>query len=463
MPMTLPLPKSLKPSFGLAFAVLAFVTIIRLIGLYFSKVDLFYDESQYWAWSKEFAFGYVTKPPLLAWIILAASHFCGDTEACIRAPCPLFYFGTTLVVYEIAIEIYDHRVAFFAALCLALTTGTAFSSRVVSTDVPLLFFWALALLAYVKLHSNKNKMWAVVLGLSIGLGLLAKYAMFYFFIGIFVAAFVDDQARSLLRSRELWFAIAISLLVISPNVAWNIMHSFSTLREVSNNATGDGFGLNWQKGTEFALSQFGVFGPILFATVLIAVARIGSEEIVRADRLMMAFAIPQLAIIAILAFATHANANWAATSFISGGIVAASLLVHRRAWKWLATSIAIGVLAQALLLFGDANAQKIHLPLIARGDLYSRTLGWRSFAEQTGQLANRIGAKTIVSDWHAETASLMYYWRNQPETILAWPNGPIAQDNFELTHPFTDAAAQPYLYVTVCQSCSAGYLFFKCR
>jgi hypothetical protein len=113
-------------------------------------------------------------------------------------------------------------------------------------------------------------------------------------------------------------------------------------------------------------------------------------------------------------------------------------------------SIAIGLAAQALLLVGDYYAPGVHLPFIARGDLYSRTMGWRSFAEQTGNLARRIGAPTIASDWHAETASLLYYWRDQPEKVVAWLNGPIPKDNFELTRPFTATADQPILYVTAC-------------
>jgi hypothetical protein len=57
--------------------------------LHFSDVDLFFDESQYWSWSRELAFGYFSKPPLLAWLIAAAERVCGDSEACIRAPAPL--------------------------------------------------------------------------------------------------------------------------------------------------------------------------------------------------------------------------------------------------------------------------------------------------------------------------------------------------------------------------------------
>src|SRR2546423_4263856 len=106
------------PSFGLALGLVGALTLIRLIGLKFSVVDLFYDESQYWAWSRELAFGYYSKPPLLAWIIALAEGVCGGTEACVRAPAPILYFGTSLLVYAVARTLYDERVAFFAAVSI---------------------------------------------------------------------------------------------------------------------------------------------------------------------------------------------------------------------------------------------------------------------------------------------------------------------------------------------------------
>src|SRR5262249_58302909 len=158
--------------------------LIRLAGLTFSTVDLFFDEAQYWAWSREPAFGYFSKPPLLAWTIALAEHVCGSSEACIRAPVPILYFGTSLLVYAVARQLYDTQVAFYAALTTALATGAAFSARIISTDVPLLFFWALALLAYVKLLAGGGTRWSILLGLALGLGLMAKYAMIYFVLGV---------------------------------------------------------------------------------------------------------------------------------------------------------------------------------------------------------------------------------------------------------------------------------------
>src|SRR5687767_5052072 len=135
----------------LCIAILVAVTVVRLIGLVYSQVDLFFDESQYWAWSRELAFGYFSKPPLLSWVIAGAEAVCGSSEACIRAPAPVLYLGTCLVSYAIARTLYDETTAFWSAMLLTFCAGLAFSSRIISTDVPLLFLWAVALLSYVKL------------------------------------------------------------------------------------------------------------------------------------------------------------------------------------------------------------------------------------------------------------------------------------------------------------------------
>ncbi len=438
------------PSFRLALGILAAVTLVRLIALKFSTVDLFFDESQYWAWSRELAFGYFSKPPLLAWIIALAEHVCGSSEACIRAPAPVFYFATSLVVYAIARELYDARVAFFAALSLGLATGAAFSARIISTDVPLVFFWALAVLAYVKLLGGGGRGWAVVLGACLGLGLLAKYAMIYFLLGVALAAWLDRDARRSLSAPAFWLAQAIGALMVAPNIVWNLENGLATFRHTGDNIQGNGIKLDPLRALEFVASQFVVFGPILFAVLLAAIVRIASPAIDRADRLMLAFAIPPLALITAVGLVTHANANWAAPAFITGLVVAVALLVRHEAWKWLAASIAIGVIVQAALIAGDAMASRLHVPLLAKGDVYARTLGWRSLGEQAGHLARRMGARTIVGEWRNDVASMLYYWRDQSEQVLDWPAGPVPEDHFELTRAFTQAAPQPVLFVTRC-------------
>ena len=84
--------------FPLCCLIVAGLTLIRLVGLRYSLTDLYFDESQYWVWSREFAFGYFSKPPLLAWTIAIAESICGSGEACIRSPSPILHAGTALLV-----------------------------------------------------------------------------------------------------------------------------------------------------------------------------------------------------------------------------------------------------------------------------------------------------------------------------------------------------------------------------
>ena len=71
------------------------------------------------------------------------------------------------------------------------------------------------------------------------------------------------------------------------------------------------------RGLEFVASQFAVFGPVIFSVLLIVCVRMFKPDISRADRLMLCFAIPTLALVTVTAFVTRANANWAAPAFIS--------------------------------------------------------------------------------------------------------------------------------------------------
>jgi 4-amino-4-deoxy-L-arabinose transferase-like glycosyltransferase len=440
------------PGFGLALAILVALTAVRLIGLKFSTVDLFFDESQYWAWSREPAFGYFSKPPLLAWTIGIAERLCGSSEACIRSPAPILYLGTGLLVYAVARYLYDAQVAFYSTLSVVLAMGGVFSARIISTDVPLLFFWALTLLAYVKLLDDGGWRWTVVLGVSLGLGLMAKYAMIYFVLGVAFAAWVDRDARRLLRTPAPWLALLMAVIIVMPNIVWNIENGLATFKHTGDNIQGSGIELDPRKGFEFFFAQFVVFGPVVFTVLLAAILRFTSPELNRADRLMLAFAIPPLALVTAVGFVTRALANWAAPAFVSAVIVVVAIMIRRSQWKWLAFSLGLGVAAQIALLAGDALATRIHVPLIANGDVYHRTLGWRALGERAGALARHSGARAIVGEVRDDEASLVYYWRDQPEQVLAWQRGPVPDHQFEISRPLTDAAPLPLLFVSRCSA-----------
>jgi 4-amino-4-deoxy-L-arabinose transferase-like glycosyltransferase len=431
-----------------AALIICALTIARLVGLALSSVDLFFDEAQYWSWSRELAFGYFSKPPMLAWMIAAAGHVCGDSEACVRAPAPLMLLGTSFLAYAIGDTLYDARTGFWAAMLTALGTGSVFSARIISTDVPLVLFWALALLAYVRLLQNIDWRWAIVLGAALGAGLLAKYAMIYFPAGMLLAAVFEKRARDLLARPELWLALGLAVVTVSPNILWNLSNDFLTLRWAGTNVVGNSVELSVIRPVEFLLAQFAVFGPVVFAVAIAATWRMGGKSLLPADRVLLAFALPPLVLVTGTAVFVSAYANWAAASFVSLAVLAAAILVRRSASALLWGSLALGLGAQILLIGTDAIATRINIAFLRPHNPYYRTLGWAAYAHAVGQLARQLGIPTIASDTRPNVASLLYYWRDQPEQILAWPTD--ALPNFEVTRSLTAAAAQPVLFASDC-------------
>jgi 4-amino-4-deoxy-L-arabinose transferase-like glycosyltransferase len=440
--------------FRLAVLVLVALAIVRLIGLRLSTVDLFFDESQYWAWSREPALGYFSKPPLLAWLIAVAEHVCGPSEACIRSPAPLMSLATGLFAYGAGRTLYDPRTGFWAAMLAAFGTGAVFSARIMSTDVPLVMFSALALFAYARLMEKPDWRRALALGLAIGAGLLAKYAMIYVLPGLLLAAAFEKRARALLTRRELWLALVVALVVASPNLAWNAVHGFLTFRYAGGNVSNEPIEPSLVRPLEFLGAQFAVFGPVVFGVAIAAVIAVmrknGANRLWPQDHILLAFALPALVVVIATATVVHAYANWAAMSFIPLAVLAAAILVRRNLMILLWGSLALGLWAQVTLIGADAVATSIRLPFLAKPNPYFRTLGWNAYGRTVGELARRLGVSVIASDTRAEVASLLYYWRDQPEQILAWAT---TEDlpGFEVTRGLTADVTQPVLFVSQCQ------------
>jgi hypothetical protein len=276
--------------------------------------------------------------------------------------------------------------------------------------------------------------------------------MIYFVLGVAGAALIDREARALLRSPALWIALPIAAVLMLPNALWVLNNGLVTLHHVGGNITGEGVSFNLVGGLEFLASQFVVFGPIIFAVLLIILVRVMQPEITRADRLLLCFVVPALALVTVTAFTTRAFANWAAVSCIAATIVAAAVLVRKAEWRWIAVSIALGAAAQVALLISDANARRLSLPFLPKPDIYERTMGWRALGDGAAALARRIDAATVVGEGRDDVASLIYYVRDSGRQVLAWPSGVDPEHHFDLTRRLTPAAAEPVLLISRCDA-----------
>src|SRR5258705_11002723 len=89
-----------------ATLLIAGLTLVRLVTLFSTSLELYPDEAQYWLWSRTLDFGYYSKPPVIAWAIWATTKLGGDAEPWVRLSAPIFQAGASLIVFAIARRLY---------------------------------------------------------------------------------------------------------------------------------------------------------------------------------------------------------------------------------------------------------------------------------------------------------------------------------------------------------------------
>lgn len=427
---------------------------IRIAALTLNATELAVDEAQYWAWSRELAAGYFSKPPLIAWIIAGASATCGDSEFCIRLPAILMHLATSFVIYLLGVRLVSERAGFWAALTFATLPGIWLSSGLMTTDVPLLFAWALALLAFAELVVVPSWTMAVILGLALGLGLNAKYAMAYFILCAAIYFLAAPGRRALLRQPYLWLALAIAAMMIAPNAVWNLDNGFATLTHTADNARWSAASLNPLKGLEFLAAQFGVFGPILFAALLVIAIRLvkSAPGQLGSDRLLLAFSLPILVILTLQGVISRSHANWGAPAYIAATLLVVSVMIRNRDDRWMRTSLGVNVLIGAGITLALSIAPHVALP--NGGTPFTQALGHRALADAVSEGITRTAERgttfrTILSDDRDISAALTYYGRDrQLPPVMAWRGGERPRNHFELARPFHADAAGPVLLVS---------------
>ncbi len=313
--------------------VIAALVLVRIISVIITPLEIGPDEAQYWRWSRSLDWGYYSKPPLIAWAIALTTGLFGNGEWAIRLSAPIAHGLAGFFLFLLGRNAFDARIGAWSATLYLLMPGVWLSSTIMSTDALLLPLWAAAMLCLWRLRDCATLANGALLGLALGLAMLAKYAALYLFIGAFLAAIVDKPTRRALVSWSGLAALVVFIAVLAPNLVWNAANKFETLSHTTDNA-------NWNNATfdfghfgQFVLDQMGVFGPLTFlalAAGAVMLIRPSSGEALRRGLWLTAFIAPPLLVIVVQAVISRAHANWAATAYPAAAILVASWIARPR-------------------------------------------------------------------------------------------------------------------------------------
>ncbi|MBN9542453.1 MAG: glycosyltransferase family 39 protein [Alphaproteobacteria bacterium] len=390
--------------------------VLRYIILYTNNLNLYADEAQYYYWSQNLDFGYYSKPPLISLIIALSTKIFGTNEFGVRFFAPLFHALTALIMKQIAGEFYSKKLAKTIAIAYLAIPALALSSIIISTDVLLLTFWSLSIYLFLKVINSSQKLpVTILLGISLGLGMLSKYNMFLFWVGGFVYLIYTKKLKE-----NFWYCAIASfaaLIIFSPNFYWNFANDFVSFRHTKDISKLDHSSFNIPKLIEFLAGQFALIGPVLLCIIIKSARKYK-------DPLFMISAAGILPFI-ILSLTSGANINWASVAYPGLLVLGIASYQGRFLNAAILTNIVLSFVVITLAHVNFTNFDPLY-----------RTKGWDHYGDVITETYYENKAENVLIDERKLLSWALYYTKLPNSVIYKISDYKDIKDHYDLTKRF---------------------------
>ncbi|MEM8928549.1 MAG: glycosyltransferase family 39 protein [Bacteroidota bacterium] len=123
-------------------------------------------------------------------------------------------------------------------------------------------FWTIGFYFFIKFINTQHKKFLLLMGLSLGMGLMNKYTMLVWAFGLFICLFSYQRSR-LFKNQWLYISGIMGLLLFLPNIIWQAQHDFPLVLHLETLKTNQLEGINpWT----FLLDQVEMFPTFLLFT-----------------------------------------------------------------------------------------------------------------------------------------------------------------------------------------------------
>ena len=196
--------------------------------------------------------GYVAYPPLTPLLARIELALLGSSLTAMRLLPALSQGIAAVLVGLMARDMGGRRPAQILAALAAAISPVALTTGMLIQYMSFDYLWWVAVAFFtVRLLATDNPRWWLGIGAGIGLGLMTKYTMAYFVIGL-MAGILLTPARRYLRSRWLWAGAGVATLIVLPNLIWQAQHNFISLNFLAAIHARD---IQWGRTADFLPKQ----------------------------------------------------------------------------------------------------------------------------------------------------------------------------------------------------------------
>ena len=407
------------------FLLIFIILCIRIVGLYFSPLEVQGDEAQYWYWSTYFDWGYYSKPPLVAWIIGLFTSIFGNSIFILKLPSLLAHFLTSLVLFNLS-KVFNRNTeeSLWLSITYLLFFAVSLSSNIISTDPFLLLFWSSSLL-FFKICLNKKTFKNIILtSIFVALGFYAKYAMIYFFLCSIILILFTDNKKELIKS--ILIISFFVLILISPHLYWLYSTNWVTFIHTGDNFNWNASLYNFEQLFNFIVSQFFISTPIILFIFIKQFAK--TKKFIQSYSFEISYSLPILVLITAQSFISRANANWSSVAFIGVSMIAVNIL-YKNYKKIFLLNTAIGLVVLILVSIFIINPPNI--------SPFNKLQGMKDAAKEIQFLDESLNTDYIVFDDRMNIAKFLYYLPSKNKKLRYLSYGNYPGNHFEMLMPIT--------------------------
>jgi hypothetical protein len=188
--------------------------------------DLHRDEYLHLDQAKHLAWGYLSVPPFTSWISWIILQL-GNAVFWVKFFPALFGVLTLWLVWEIIREAGGGLFARCLGATVIVFSALMRLNMLYQPNSADVFFWTLVYFALIKQFSSGNPKWLYLAAMAFGFGFLNKYNIAFLAAGVFPALLI--ARRNIFKTKELYLAAGLALLIISPNLFWQYANGFPVI------------------------------------------------------------------------------------------------------------------------------------------------------------------------------------------------------------------------------------------
>jgi 4-amino-4-deoxy-L-arabinose transferase-like glycosyltransferase len=366
------------------------------------------DEVYYFTYAIYPDLSYFDHPPMVGFLIRLFTfnlHF--TQEFFVRIGAVAAGTINTWLMFRIGRLLKDDVAGWYAALLYTASIyGFIIAGVFILPDAPQSVFWLISL--YLLLQalpdrdlSSHNRKRILLAGITIGMALLSKYTSAFLVLG--TAIYILIYNRKWLKTKEIYIAAIIGLIIFSPVLIWNSANHFISFGYQGGRAGIFTKGINPLTFLTELGGQILYNNPANVVLIIIALLAVLHNKVlvnVESQRLLLLISLPLILTFLLIALFRQTLPHWTGMAYITLlPLVAANLRINTTRIKWMPRIlvVSIGVMLLVILLGAtqvklgwlETDKKNVEIKRLGHNDPSLDMFGWQQLQKKMPAILQR--------------------------------------------------------------------------